>query len=147
MRTSRARLFLGALLSALLMAPSAFAEAAHCDLTAIEGSKEGSGVDKELAGIKELSEPPFSTTYSRFSLLGKAGADLEVGVEKELSLTKAQVAKLTYGGEDPKDKIKLQLRVKLPALSFNTDVKMKNGGHFIAATKSGFILFIKCEKK
>src|SRR6187401_3630491 len=104
---------LSALLSVSLLTPTAFAQKAHCDLTAIEASNDGKGIDSELKDIKELETPPLSATYTRFKFLGKAGSDLEVGVTTKLSPTTKQAAKLTFGGEEATSK-KLQLKVELP---------------------------------
>jgi hypothetical protein len=145
MKTKRLMMLLSALFSALLFVPSAFAAGAHCALTAIEASNDGKGTDEQLKDIKELSEPPLSATYSRFKFLGKAEGDLEVGVTKDLTPTKKQVAKLTFQGEEASSK-KLQLKVELPDLKFNADLKLKSGANFMIATKSGFLLAVKCAK-
>ena len=143
MKTKQFITTLGALLSVFLLAPTAFAAGAHCTLTAIEASNDGKGTDAELKDIKELTEPPLSTTYSRFKFSGKAEGDLEVGVTKDLTPNKKQVAKLTFQGEEATSK-KLQLKVELPDLKFNADLKLKSGANFMIATKSGFLLAVKC---
>jgi hypothetical protein len=144
MKTKRFATILSAL-SVMLLMPTAFAAGAHCTLTAIEASNDGKGTDPELKDIKELSEPPLSATYSRFKFSGKAEGDLEAGATKELTPTKKQTAKLTFQGEEATSK-KLQLKVELPDLKFNADLKLKSGANFMIATKSGFLLAVKCAK-
>lgn len=144
MKTKRLVTMLSAL-SVLLLMPTAFAEKAHCTLTAIEASNDGKSTDPELKDIKELTEPPLSATYSRFKFSGKAEGDLEVGVAKDLAPTKKQTAKLTFQGEEATSK-KLQLKIELPELKFNADLKLKSGANFMIATKSGFLLAVKCAK-
>ena len=145
MKTKRFVLFFSAIFSMLLLLPSAYASGAHCTLTAIEASNNGKGTDQELKDIKELTEPPLSATYTRFKFLGKVESDLEVGTAKELKPTEKQPAKLTFQGEDATSK-KLQLKVELPELKFNADLKLKSGANFMIATKSGFLLAVKCSK-
>lgn len=125
-------------------APAYAADAAHCDLTAIEASNKGKGIDSRLRGIKELTTPPLSTTYSRFDFLGGASLDLELGKEQDAVLTKTRTAKLKYEGVDPSGKLKF--RIDLPKI-INADISMKDGAYFFTATSSGFILVVKCEKK
>ena len=141
----RFMMMLSALLSVSLLMPTAFASGAHCALTAIEASNDGKGIDTELKDIKELETPPLSATYTRFKFSGKAEGDLDVGVTKELSPTKKQAAKLTFVGEEATSK-KLQLKVELPELKFNADLKLKSGANFMIATKSGFLLAVQCAK-
>jgi hypothetical protein len=143
MKTKGLLVLLSALFSMLLMVPSAFAAGAQCTLTAIEASNDGKGIDPELKEIKELTEPPLSATYSRFKFLGKAESLLETNVTKELKPTKKNVAKLTFQGEEATSK-KLQLKVELPELKFNADLKLKSGATFMIATKAGFLLAVKC---
>jgi hypothetical protein len=145
MKTTRFVLLLSAMFSMLLLAPSAHAAGAQCTLTAIEASKDGKGIDPELKEIKELTEPPLSATYTRFKFLGKAENLLEANVTKEMAPTKKHVAKLTFQGEEATSK-KLQLKVELPELKFNADLKLKSGANFMIATKSGFLLAVKCSK-
>lgn len=144
MKTKRFATMLSAL-SVMLLMPTAFAAGAHCTLTAIEASNDGKGTDPELKDIKELAEPPLSATYSRFKFSGKAEGDLNEGITKELTPTKKQTAKLTFQGEEATSK-KLQLKVELPDLKFNADLKLKSGANFMIATKSGFLLAVKCAK-
>lgn len=145
MRTARhlSLALLGASFSFLLGAAPAEAAGARCSLTAIEASKDEKGIDKELSDIKELTTPPLSATYSRFKFLGRTEGDLTLDTEKELLPAKGYPAKLTFKGE--KDG-KLQLRVNLTSLKFDTDVKIKPGGTFMYATNSGFLLAVKCTK-
>lgn len=150
MRTRHtSRPLFGALLALLLLfgAAPAYAAGARCTLTAIEGSnpKEGKGVDPELAGIKELTRPPLSASFSRFKLLGKVEAELEPGAEKEVALTKAHTAKLLYSGDDATGKLKLN--VDLPSVKFSAGITLKNGGTFMIVRDSGFLTAVSCAKK
>jgi hypothetical protein len=145
MKTTKLATMTSAFLSILLLAPTAFAAGAHCTLIAIDASDDGKGIDPELKEIKELTEKPLSVTYSRFKFAGKADGDLEIGLTKEFTPTKKQTAKLTFQGEEATSK-KLQLKVELPDLKFNADLKLKSGANFMIATKSGFLLAVKCSK-
>jgi hypothetical protein len=141
MRTS---FFLSLLLLCCLALPAAASDAS-CELTAIEASTNGKGIDPELLSLKELTEPPLSTTYSRFVFQGRTTSELAKNVEKEATLNKTHKAQLTYLGEDEKGKLKLKL--KLSTISFDAEVKMKSGAYFFTATRSGFLLAVKCSKK
>lgn len=153
MKMRRVWVLLSTVFSVLLLAPTAYAaNKAQCTLTAIEASNSGKGIDPELKDIKELTEPPLSATYSRFQFLGKTEGELEIGVAKDLTPikdkvpAKKQAAKLTFQGEDVQSK-KLQIKIELPELKFNADLKLKSGANFMIATKSGNLLAVQCSKK
>jgi hypothetical protein len=132
-----------AALLALAAAP-AYASAVRCDLIAIQGSTNGKGIDREVAHIKELSDPRFSA-YSRFAFLGRAKTSLDKGKEQPLVITKKLAAKLTYEGEQSGGDLKF--KVSLPSLGWDFDANMASGNHFINVEYSGLIVYLECEKK
>lgn len=74
------------LFSCLLLAQPASADApVPGEVLIVLGSQEGSGIDPQLEKLEALRKPPFDT-FTKKTLLKRAGVKLELGKESEVEL-------------------------------------------------------------